>query len=252
MRRITMRLHSPHRAATPPPPRLAATLHARLRRAPVFVDGQAARVPQLLLWSAGCYAATALFYSAKAALQDFFAWRWRAALTLRLQRQYCAAAGAHCGRTRRPALQVRACAAAAGPWAAAARPRAVSSSGSTASSRRVCVCVSTALRLRAQHVLRTPCTLHARADARTPSEQPHSATQHTPIHAPQRTHQGLDSPDQRMAQDLPLLTASLAEVLTQLAAVPFNIVWYSHLTHQVRACDVGRALCCTALWCGVV
>jgi hypothetical protein len=45
--------------------------------------------------------------------------------------------------------------------------------------------------------------------------------------------QSLDSPDQRVAQDLPLLTASLSEVLTQLAAVPFNIIWYTHLTHQV-------------------
>lgn len=45
--------------------------------------------------------------------------------------------------------------------------------------------------------------------------------------------QSLDSPDQRVAQDLPLLTASLSEVLTQLAAVPFNIFWYTHLTRQV-------------------
>lgn len=45
--------------------------------------------------------------------------------------------------------------------------------------------------------------------------------------------QSLDSPDQRVAQDLPLLTASLSEVLTQLAAVPFNIIWYTHLTYQV-------------------
>lgn len=35
----------------------------------VFVDGQASRVPQLMLWSAGCYTATALFYSFKAGLQ---------------------------------------------------------------------------------------------------------------------------------------------------------------------------------------
>jgi hypothetical protein len=46
--------------------------------------------------------------------------------------------------------------------------------------------------------------------------------------------QSLDSPDQRVAQDLPLLTASLSEVLTQLAAVPFNIIWYTHLTRQVN------------------
>jgi hypothetical protein len=35
----------------------------------VFVDGEASRVPQLMLWSAGCYTATALFYSFKSALQ---------------------------------------------------------------------------------------------------------------------------------------------------------------------------------------
>lgn len=51
--------------------------------------------------------------------------------------------------------------------------------------------------------------------------------------------QSLDSPDQRVAQDLPLLTASLAEVLTQLAAVPFNIVWYTYLTRQVGIRGVG-------------
>lgn len=45
--------------------------------------------------------------------------------------------------------------------------------------------------------------------------------------------QGLDNPDQRVAQDMPLLTASLAEVLTQLAAVPVNIAWYTYLTRQV-------------------
>jgi hypothetical protein len=52
--------------------------------------------------------------------------------------------------------------------------------------------------------------------------------------------QSLDSPDQRVAQDLPLLTASLSEVLTQLAAVPFNIVWYTHLTRQVKGSALVR------------
>lgn len=55
----------------------------------------------------------------------------------------------------------------------------------------------------------------------------------TPAHPPLSTQSLLDSPDQRVAQDLPLLTASLSEVLTQLAAVPFNIIWYTHLTQQV-------------------
>lgn len=35
----------------------------------VFVDGQASAVPHLMLWSAGCYTATALFYSFKSGLQ---------------------------------------------------------------------------------------------------------------------------------------------------------------------------------------
>lgn len=35
----------------------------------VFVDGQASQVRQLMLWSAGCYTATALFFSFKAGLQ---------------------------------------------------------------------------------------------------------------------------------------------------------------------------------------
>jgi hypothetical protein len=37
--------------------------------AAVFVDGQASKVPHLMLWSAGCYTATALFYSFKSGLQ---------------------------------------------------------------------------------------------------------------------------------------------------------------------------------------
>jgi hypothetical protein len=35
---------------------------------------------------------------------------------------------------------------------------------------------------------------------------------------------------------LPLLTRSLADTLAVLAAVPFNIAWYTQLTHQVRCC----------------
>jgi hypothetical protein len=46
--------------------------------------------------------------------------------------------------------------------------------------------------------------------------------------------QGIDNPDQRLSQDLPLLTRSLADTLAILAAVPFNIAWYTQLTHQVR------------------
>lgn len=55
----------------------------------VFVDGEQGNVPHLLLWSGGCYAATALFYTLKVSLQDFFAWRWRASLTCKLQQTYC-------------------------------------------------------------------------------------------------------------------------------------------------------------------
>lgn len=55
----------------------------------VFVDGQQSEVLHLMLWSSGCYAATALFYTLKVSLQDFFAWRWRASLTCRLQQTYC-------------------------------------------------------------------------------------------------------------------------------------------------------------------
>lgn len=40
----------------------------------VFVDGQASQVAQLMLWSAGCYTATALFYSFKAGLQVYNQW----------------------------------------------------------------------------------------------------------------------------------------------------------------------------------
>lgn len=45
-------------------------------------------------------------------LQDFFAWRWRATLTARLQQLYCNSAGAmssssgSSSKTRRPLLQV--------------------------------------------------------------------------------------------------------------------------------------------------
>ena len=46
--------------------------------------------------------------------------------------------------------------------------------------------------------------------------------------------QGLDNPDQRLAQDLPQLTQTLGEVLSIAAAVPFNVAWYTYLTHQVR------------------
>lgn len=35
----------------------------------MFVDGQASQVGQLMLWSAGCYTATALFFSFKSGLQ---------------------------------------------------------------------------------------------------------------------------------------------------------------------------------------
>lgn len=153
----------------------------------MFVDGQASKVPHLMLWSAGCYTATALFYSFKSGLQvrgwqqqqcwlqllvnvelyaasswlawlcnvfrlqtfqgaavpcrlhthfsvhrstyrrqhdldtccglsatymsvccpqDFFAWRWRASLTLRLQQVYCSNVGAICPRSQTPLLQV--------------------------------------------------------------------------------------------------------------------------------------------------
>jgi ABC-type uncharacterized transport system fused permease/ATPase subunit len=43
----------------------------------------------------------------------------------------------------------------------------------------------------------------------------------------------MDAPDQRMAQDLPLLCTRLVEVLSVLAATPIGIATYSHLT--VRA-----------------
>lgn len=46
--------------------------------------------------------------------------------------------------------------------------------------------------------------------------------------------QGIDNPDQRMAQDLPQLCNTLAEVLSVLAAAPFSVVWYTWLVHQVR------------------
>jgi ABC-type uncharacterized transport system fused permease/ATPase subunit len=54
-----------------------------------FVDNQRSAVAHLMLWSGGCYAATTLFYTMKSGLQDFLAWRWRAALTLHLQQLYC-------------------------------------------------------------------------------------------------------------------------------------------------------------------
>lgn len=47
--------------------------------------------------------------------------------------------------------------------------------------------------------------------------------------------QGVDNPDQRLAQDLPLLTTTLAETLSVLAAAPFNVFWYTRLTYQVCA-----------------
>jgi hypothetical protein len=40
--------------------------------AAVFVDGQASQVGQLMLWSAGCYTATALFFSFKSGLQVWY------------------------------------------------------------------------------------------------------------------------------------------------------------------------------------
>jgi ABC-type uncharacterized transport system fused permease/ATPase subunit len=46
--------------------------------------------------------------------------------------------------------------------------------------------------------------------------------------------QGLDTPDQRMAADAAQLTTTMAEVAAGLAAVPFSVVWYTYLTHQVR------------------
>lgn len=55
----------------------------------VFVDGQQGAVVHLMLWSGCCYAATALFYTLKSSLQEFFAWRWRARLTLHVQQLYC-------------------------------------------------------------------------------------------------------------------------------------------------------------------
>lgn len=55
----------------------------------VFVDARRDQVLHLMLWSAGCYTATAVFYAVKVSLQDFFAWRWRASLTCRLQQLYC-------------------------------------------------------------------------------------------------------------------------------------------------------------------
>jgi ABC-type uncharacterized transport system fused permease/ATPase subunit len=54
-----------------------------------FVDNQRSSVAHLMLWSGGCYAATTLFFTMKSGLQDFLAWRWRAALTLHLQQLYC-------------------------------------------------------------------------------------------------------------------------------------------------------------------
>lgn len=38
--------------------------------------------------------------------QDFFAWRWRASLTVHLQQIYCANIGATCTRSKAPLMQV--------------------------------------------------------------------------------------------------------------------------------------------------
>jgi ABC-type uncharacterized transport system fused permease/ATPase subunit len=63
------------------------TISSRFYQA--FVDNQRSAVAHLMLWSGGCYAATTLFFTMKSGLQDFLAWRWRAALTLHLQQLYC-------------------------------------------------------------------------------------------------------------------------------------------------------------------
>ncbi|WIA08269.1 hypothetical protein OEZ85_007712 [Tetradesmus obliquus] len=107
-----------------------------------FVDNQRSAVTHLMLWSGGCYAATTLFFTLKSSLQDFLAWRWRAALTLHLQQLYC---------SNLAFLSL----------------------------------------------------------------------------------QDIDNPDQRLSQDLPLLTRSLADTLAVLVAAPFNVAWYTQLTHQV-------------------
>lgn len=59
--------------------------------------------------------------------------------------------------------------------------------------------------------------------------------------------QGVDNPDQRLAQDLPLLTASLADTLAVLAAAPFNVIWYTHLTHKASALQNSRGVLCFRL-----
>eukprot|EP00210_Caulerpa_lentillifera_P000505 g488.t1 len=42
----------------------------------------------------------------------------------------------------------------------------------------------------------------------------------------------IDNPDQRIAQDLSLLCDTLGKLLKELAAVPYNLIYYTHLVYQ--------------------
>ena len=43
----------------------------------------------------------------------------------------------------------------------------------------------------------------------------------------------IDNPDQRIAQDLHQWCLSIAKILRDLAAVPYNVIYYTWQTHQV-------------------
>jgi hypothetical protein len=186
----------------------------------VFVDGQASQVRPLMLWSTGCYTATALFFSFKAGLQDFFAWRWRSSLTVHLQQVYCANIGATCPKSKAPLLQVS-------QNTTQSRPHSQTPRVHSPGAARLAAGDSCPPNMPAY------CLFHQQFNAHSTARARLLATHSAACSCLLCILQSLDNPDQRVAQDLPLLTTSLSEVLTQLAAVPFNIFWYTHLTRQV-------------------
>jgi MFS family permease len=54
----------------------------------LFVDDNRDELAHIMLWSAGLYAGSAVFYAFKGWLAEFFAWRWRGHLTRHIQEQY--------------------------------------------------------------------------------------------------------------------------------------------------------------------
>jgi ABC-type uncharacterized transport system fused permease/ATPase subunit len=158
-----------------------------------FVDRDAALLGQAAAAASCWYGLAALLAASKQALADALAWAWRARLARRLQRLYLSGAAHY-----RLAMAASAVVAAAGGAGGGAEEEEEQGEGGGGGGKA--------------------------AAAPPPPLASSSCT--TPSFA---LLAQLDSPDQRLAQDLPGLTRAMADAAAVVAAAPFGVAWYSVL-----------------------